>query len=152
MQEENINSLYNVIVENSWKDDIKDYFEFIVKEATKLVESNDEVFELIDKVLKKILSNLKNNVNIEKYDNMIMNMGSYKNDEAYDFGIGLIKSYYLDKFIIDGNEMDTLDIIQLIVEQYKTKDTLPFPEILHYVFAVLFRVHYALYIIENNKK
>lgn len=152
MQEENINSLYNVIVENSWKDDIKDYFEFIVKEADKLVESDDEAFELIDKVLKKILSNLKNNVNIEKYDNMIMNMGNYENQDAYDFGIGLIKSYYLDKFIIDDNEMYTLDIIQIMVEQYKTKETLPFPDILHYVLAVLFRVHYVLYIIGNNKK
>ncbi|MBE6147510.1 MAG: hypothetical protein E7168_04175 [Firmicutes bacterium] len=65
---------------------------------------------------------------------------------SYDFTIGVIKSYYDTEFIVDGKEYAVLDVMNTIVDQYKTKDTLPIPEIFLYMLACLFRIHYALYI------
>lgn len=149
MQEKNIASLYQIIVKNSWSNDEKNYLDLLFKNGKKFAKSEEELGLLIDKTLKKILSNLKNNVPEEIYENMIMNLGIYNNQEAYDFAIGLILSYYRDEFIIDGTEYSVIDIMYNIVEQYKTEQTLPIPNIFHYILACLFRIHYALYIEKN---
>lgn len=149
MQEKNIASLYQIIVKNSWSNDEKNYLDLLFKNGNKFAKNEEELGLLIDKTLKKILSNLKNNVSEEIYENMIMNLGIYNNQEAYDFAIGLILSYYRDEFIIDGTEYSVIDIMYNIVEQYKTEQTLPIPNIFHYILACLFRIHYALYIEKN---
>lgn len=149
MQEKNIASLYQIIVKNSWSNDEKNYLDLLFKNGKKFAKNEEELGLLIDKTLKKILSNLKNNVPEETYENIIMNLGVYNNQEAYDFAIGLILSYYRDEFIIDGTEYSVIDIMYNIVEQYKTEQTLPIPNIFHYILACLFRIHYALYIGKN---
>lgn len=120
-------------------------------ESGKKYAKNDEELNLIiDKALKKVLYNLKNNIPEKTYKNVMMNLGVYNNQDAYDFAIGLILSFYRDEFIINGKEYSVMDIMYSIVEQYKTKDTLPIPEIFHYTLACLFRIHYALYIKRNK--
>lgn len=150
MQEESTNSLYEVVIENSWNNSVDDYFKFIIENASKYTKTPEEAIELIDKVLKKILTNLKNSVEIEKYDTILINLGNYVNQDGYDFAIGLIRSFYRDEFKINNTEYDVLDMMNTIVEQYKTKDTPPIPEIFHYILASLFRIHYALYIREQK--
>lgn len=151
MDIKNVEALYNTIIENSWTDDIENYLDFLGIEGSKYVKSDEELWDLVDKTLKKILSNLKKNVKIDMYDNMILNMGRYSNQDGYDFAVGIIKSYYRDDFIIDGTEYSVMDMMNTIVEQYKTKDTLPVPEIFHYILASLFRLHYSLYIRKHKK-
>ncbi len=150
MQEESINSLYEVIVKNSWTDDVDDYLKFLFENAIKYETKEIPADKLVDVVLKKILSNLQENVNINVYDSFILNMGKYINQDGFDFAIGLIKSFYRDNFKFNGEEYSTMEIMYNIVEQYKTKDTLPIPEIFHYILASLFRTHYALYVKEHE--
>lgn len=151
MNNKNVEVLYNAIVENSWTDNIENYLDFLGTEGSKYVKSDEELWDLVDQVLKKILSNLKNNVKIDKYDNIILNMGRYSNQDGYDFAVGVIKSYYRDDFVINGTEYSVMDMLNTVVEQYKTEDTLPIPEIFHYILASIFRLHYALYIREQKK-
>ena len=146
MSKNKIDKLYQKILEKSWNDYVDDYMKYVFQSAQEIEEDESKLFDLVDKVLKKILSNLKNNIERDKYNDILMNLGSYNNQEAYDFTIGVIKSYYDTEFIVEGKEYAVLDMMNTIVEQYKTKDTLPAPEIFHYMLACLFRIHYALYI------
>ena len=149
--EENVEILYQIVINNSWSDEINNYYSFLIENATYYCENRNEVFELIDKVLKKIFTNLKYNIEIDRYDNIYVNMGRYKNNDAYDFMIGVIKTYYENEFK-DGNiEYSTFDIMNTVVEQYKDQSTMSTPRIFHYMLATLFRIHYALYVMEIEK-
>lgn len=146
MSKNKVDKLYQKILEKSWNDYVDDYMKYVFQSAQEFEKDENKIFDLVDDVLKKILTNLKNNIERDKYNDILMNLGSYNNQEAYDFTIGVIKSYYDTEFIVDGKEYAVLDMMNTIVEQYKTKDTLPTPEIFHYMLACLFRIHYALYI------
>ena len=146
MSKNKVDKLYQKILEKSWNDYVDDYMKYVFQSAQEFEKDESKIFDLVDDVLKKILTNLKNNIERDKYNDILMNLGSYNNQEAYDFTIGVIKSYYDTEFIVDGKEYAVLDMMNTIVEQYKTKDTLPTPEIFHYMLACLFRIHYALYI------
>lgn len=148
----NSDILYRKLIEKSWNDNIEDYMSITFDLATELESDRKKAFNLVDKVLKKMLSNLKNNVDEDLYDNILFNLGKYSNQDAYDFTIGVIKTYYINEFKINNNEYKVFDIFNTIVEQYKTKDTPPIPEIFHYMLACLYRLHYALYIKRQEQK
>ena len=141
MQED---ELYNTIISNSWTDNIDDYFNFLIDEAQKYTNSEVQVYKNIDKCLKRILKNLKNKITIEEYDNLIINLGIYNNQDTFDFAIGLIKTYYQNEFIINNKEYSTFDIMLTIVNEYKEKNTIPIPRIFHYILNALLRIHYVL--------
>lgn len=152
MQEIKVESLYKDIIEYSWDNTIDDY-DGLIRKCAKKYEFDENGLELIiDKVLKKILTNLKNNVPEDKYMNIIFNLGPYNDQDALDFTIGLILSYYRDNFIIEGKEYSVYDMMYTVYNQYKTKETLPFEKILHYMLADLLRIHHMLYIREQNLK
>ena len=144
--DQNIEKLYETIIKYSWNSSIDDYFTFIIKNSKYLVTNKKEQAILIDKTIKKILANLKQNINLSVYDNLIINMGPYANQDGYDFAIGLIKTYYQNEFVINGCEYRAFDIIINIYNEYKTADTLPMLETFHYILATLFRIHYILYV------
>ena len=58
----------------------------------------------------------------------------------------LIKTYYLNEFIIDNNELNTIDVLFLIYNEYKNEDSLTFGQTIPYILASLFRIHYILLI------
>ncbi len=146
MSTDKVNILYQVIINNSWTDSIEDYFTFIEQNSKQLVKNKKEFTILFDLTLKKILKNLKNNIDINIYDNLIINMGKYASQDGFDFAIGLIKTYYLNEFIIDNEQLNTIDILFLIYNEYKTEDSLTFGQTIPYVLASLFRIHYILLI------
>ena len=145
MQED---ALYNTIISNSWTDNIDDYFTFLIQQAREYTNNEVEVYKLIDLSLKKILNNLKRKIDISIYDNLIINLGIYNNQDGYDFAIGLIKSYYDNEFIIKGKEYSTLDIMVTIINEYQEKNTISIPRIFHYILNALFKIHYVLCIKE----
>ncbi len=146
MSTDKVNILYQVIINNSWTDSIEDYFTFIEQNSKHLVKNKKEFTTLFDLTLKKILKNLKDNIDINVYDNLIINMGKYANQDGFDFAIGLIKTYYLNEFIIDNNELNTIDVLFLIYNEYKNEDSLTFGQTIPYILASLFRIHYILLI------
>ena len=150
MQEMKVESLYKDIIEYSWKDNIDDYVKLLYTEGKKYVIDENELEIIVDKTLKKILTNLKNNIPEDMYENIIFNLGSYANQDALDFTIGLIQSYYRDNFIIEGKEYSVFDIMYSIYNQYKTKETLPLETTLHYMLADLLRIHYVLFIKKHD--
>lgn len=152
MSKKKVDKLYQKIVEKSWNDNVDDYMKFTFKSAQELEKDENKIFDLVDKMLKKILSNLKNNIEIDVYDNILFNLGSYNNQDAYDFTVGVIKAYYENEFKINNEEYAVLDMFNTVVEQYKTKETLSTPEIFHYMLACLYRLHYGLFIIEKEQK
>lgn len=148
MNKKHINELYQEIIEKSWNNNVDDYMKFVFQTAQKYEKNEDDIFNLVDLVLKKILSNLKNNIDIKRYDEIFLNLGIYSDQDAYNFTIGVIKTYYENEFKVDNKEYAVLDIMNTVVEQYKTKDTIKAPRIFHYMLACLFRIHYALYVRE----
>ena len=151
MNKKHINELYQEIIEKSWNNNVDDYMKFVFQTAQKYEKNEDDIFNLVDLVLKKILSNLKNNIDIKRYDEIFLNLGIYSDQDAYNFTIGVIKTYYENEFKVDNKEYAVLDIMNTVVEQYKTKDTIKTPRIFHYMLACLFRIHYALYIKEGQR-
>lgn len=150
MRKKSIDELYQKIVNNSWTNNIENYFEFIKEQASHLAKNKNEINNLIDEVLKKILSNLKKNVDMKKYNKVILNMGKYSNQDGYNFTISLIKTYYKNEFKFNNQEYSTLDIMYTIVKQHKEEEDSEVSKIFHYMLACLFRLHYALYIKDAN--
>ena len=161
MNQKNIDYLYQKVIENSWNSLKIDYLHFLYEHAKSIiksekqtyhnkVEEEKEIINLIDAVLKKMLMNLKNNISIKKYDQIIFKIENYNNQEAYDFTIGLIKTYYKNEFKMNNKTYRVLDIMNTIVEENKKDNTLPIPIIFNYIIANLFRIHYALYILKKE--
>lgn len=150
MQDTKVEALYNDIIEYSWDDHIDDYVKLIHEKGKKYAFEENDLNTIVDKVLKKILSNLKSTIPVDMYENIIFNLGSYRDQDSLDFTIGLIQSYYRDDFIINGNEYSVFDIMFSIYNQYKTKDTLPLEKTLHYMLADLLRIHYSLFLKKHN--
>lgn len=152
MSKKKVDKLYQKIIEKSWDDNVDDYMKLVFQSAQELEKEDEKIFDLVDAVLKRILSNLKNNIEIDVYDDILFNLGSYNDQDAYDFTIGVIKTYYDNEFKVEDKEYAVLDMFNTVVEQYKTKDTLPIPKIFHYMLACLFRLHYGLYVKEKEQK
>ncbi len=144
MKSNNIEKLYHKII-NSHNKTVKNYLKFLIKSSTEFTNNKEKQVQLIDKTIKKMLLELKSTVDYNLYDQVIINMGEYNNQDGFDFAIGLIKTYYQNEFLINGYEYSVFDIMINIYNEYKTDTTLPIMETIHYTLASLFKIHYLLY-------
>ena len=144
MKSNNIEKLYHKII-NSHNKTVKNYLKFLIKSSAEFTNNKEKQIQLIDKTIKKMFLELKSTVDYSLYDQVIINMGEYNNQDGFDFAIGLIKTYYQNEFLINGYEYSVFDIMINIYNEYKTDTTLPIMETIHYTLASLFRIHYLLY-------
>ncbi len=138
--------LYKIIVNNSFKLKIDNCLEFVYQQASKLETNNKEKSELIDNVLKRILKNLKDTININQYDIMLSNMGELANQYNYDLTMIVIKNYYENEFIIENQQYSVLDIIFTTIQKYRTNKDKTLFECTSNILDCLFTIHYILYI------
>ena len=144
MKSNNIEKLYHKII-NSHNKTVKNYLKFLINSSAEFTNNKEKQIQLIDKTIKKMLLELKSTVDYSLYDQVIINMGEYNNQDGFDFAIGLIKTYYQNEFLINGYEYSVFDIMINIYNEYKTDTTLPITKTIHYTLASLFRIHYLLY-------
>lgn len=142
----NENELYKTIIDNSWNLKIDDCLEFIYQQATELETNSKERSKLIDNVLRRILKNLKDTIDINKYDIMISNMGEKANQYNYDLTMIVIKTYYENGFIIENQQYSVLDIIFATIQKYRTNKNNTLFAHASSVLDCLFTIHYILYI------
>jgi len=108
--------LYKIIIDNSCNLKIGDYFIFLSDNVDKLEKNIILKNKLLDNVLKRILNNLKNNVDISIYDIIVDNMNRIDKQFAYDLTIKIIKMYYENNFVINNIHYSVLDIISIIIK------------------------------------
>lgn len=145
--ETNVELLYQNIISNSWTSKIDNFLEFIYAEAGQLESDSHKKAILVDKVLKRILNNLKSNVPIK----IITRIHSKEIEDiekncSYDLTINIIKKYYENSFILNNKQYTVLDIIFSTIENDRTPRNNTLFEITSDILRNLFALHYVLFI------
>lgn len=149
--EKETTKLYNLLIDTLKLDTyVLDFPSFMAQTITKEIKPQ-EVHTVIDKTLKRFLKELKEIVNRDKYENVVMNMGLYKDQEAYDMSVGIIKYYYDCDFIVGDKELDTISVIISLIEQENVKDINRATKLVTGIIACILKFHYALYINRTKK-
>jgi len=141
LTENDINILYQYILDYSNNMRISNYFDFLCIMGSHYSKSEQELHILIDNVLKKILNNLILNTNIKNFDKSVkLSMKKYENDIAYELTTALINEYRKNKFYINNKQYGVLEMMGSIVKNKLSPKVNPI--IYHYILAYLFRLHY----------
>lgn len=135
--------LYQFIIDSSWNIYIFNYLEFIYNKAQSLEKDSKQRMLLIDNVLKRILENIKNTINIEKYDLILEKIRCGSNDFGYDLAFKIIKEFYNNEL---NQEYSTIDTILELIQQYRDNKNEPLLRKANEVLQRIFSIHYIYYV------